>query len=381
MRISLYIHIPFCLQKCLYCDFASSADATVGHEEYATAVIREMELRARALPGQVEATTLYFGGGTPSLLAPQLISNLIDAAARLFSLTSEAEIALEANPGTVTGEKLAGYGLAGVNRLSLGVQSFDDRMLALLGRIHTAQQAREAVTLARESGFSNLGIDLIHSLPGQSVKEWEGVLRQAAALQPDHVSAYGLSVEEGTPFHALMERGEVMLPDQETAAEMICATMDLLASHGYEQYEIANFAKPGRRSRHNQVYWRRGSYLGFGAAAHSFLREPEFGRRWHNPVDLSDYFSRVTLGELPAQDEMMLSRREAMEETLFLGLRLLEGVSTEAFEREFSEPISGVFPGVIEKYLSNGLLAESNGNVCLTRKGLLLANQVFTDFV
>jgi oxygen-independent coproporphyrinogen-3 oxidase len=260
------------------------------------------------------------------------------------------------------------------------VQSLDDAMLAMLGRIHSADEARAAVSMARSAGFDNIGIDLMHSLPGQTLAHWEKTLADAIALGPDHVSAYGLTLEEGTSLHELHERGGFSLPDEETTALMYEAAMDLLPAAGFEQYEIANFARPGYRSGHNQVYWQRGNYLGLGAAAHSFLNSPGYGRRWHNPADIGEYCRLVSAGILPAVDDMELSRQDAMGEALFLGLRRLEGVDSEAFRSEFGVTISDAFPGAVERHLANGLLEMGGGRLWLSRRGLLLANRVFAEF-
>ncbi|HTG81218.1 MAG TPA: radical SAM family heme chaperone HemW, partial [Geobacteraceae bacterium] len=284
METSLYIHFPFCLKKCLYCDFNSLAGSRIKAGDYIAAAVREMALRAEKVAAPVSAPTLYIGGGTPSLMEPSLVGRLIDTAARLYGLAAGAEITLEANPGTLTAEKLAGYRAAGVNRLSLGVQSFDDAMLGVLGRVHTAREALDSYATARATGFVNIGIDLIHSLPGQTPEMWRGELTRAIDLGPEHVSAYGLTVEEGTPFQRLESDGRLSLPDEDAAVTMFRETGAVLGRAGYERYEISNFARPGFRSRHNQVYWRRGNYLGFGAGAHSFLRSPGFGVRWRNPL-------------------------------------------------------------------------------------------------
>jgi oxygen-independent coproporphyrinogen-3 oxidase len=263
----------------------------------------------------------------------------------------------------------------------MGVQSLDDRMLSMLGRVHTAAQAREAIALARSVGFGNVGIDLIHGLPGQSVPGWQDTLRQAVALAPEHISAYGLSIEEGTPFHAMLRKGEIDLPDEESAVRMLEMTGELLTAAGYEHYEIANFARPGFRSRHNQCYWKRGNYLGFGAAAHSFLRRPGYGRRWENPADLHAYCSSAKSGEMPAVGEQILTKEDARAESLFLGLRMLDGVSPADIGAEFGESLSEAFPGVLERLVADGLVEHEGPRLRLTCRGLLLANRVFAAFV
>ncbi|MBT1073893.1 radical SAM family heme chaperone HemW [Geobacter grbiciae] len=378
---ALYIHIPFCVRKCLYCAFASTDEAPLATGEYAALLLREMALRAAALASPLRATTLYLGGGTPSLLEPDLVGNIIDCATRLFRLDPAAEITLEANPGTVTADSLAGYRTAGVNRLSLGVQSLDDRMLVRLGRVHTAQEAKDAFALARRAGFDNIGIDLIHGLPGQSLDHWRDQLRMAAALRPEHISAYGLTVEEGTPFARQEDQGELTLPDEDDAAAMFEETSEILAAAGYEQYEIANFALPGCRSRHNQVYWRRGNYLGFGAGAHSFLREPFPGLRWRNPDDLGTYGCPLADGVLPETDITLLAEEDAMAEWLFLGLRMLEGIEEARFREEFCRPLMEIHGTAIEGLNAAGLLVREGGRLRLTRRGVILSNRVFAAFL
>jgi oxygen-independent coproporphyrinogen-3 oxidase len=309
------------------------------------------------------------------------VARLIEAAARLFHLDSGAEITLEANPGTVTLEKLAGYRAAGVNRLSLGVQSFHDPLLARLGRIHTSVEAVAAIDAARVAGFDNLGIDLIHTLPDETVAMWEDDLRRAVALDTEHVSAYALIIEEGTPLFGEAETGKLVLPHEDDAVEMLLLTVDFLASAGYEHYEISNFARPGRRSRHNQVYWRRGNYLGFGAGAHSFLRRGDGDVRWGNVETLPEYRQRVIDGHLPDMGRQILAMRDAMSEYMFLGLRMLEGVDMQAFSSEFGTAVTQVWPGAIEGLCRDGLLICDGAFARLSRKGFLLANRVFAAFL
>ncbi|HEX9024071.1 MAG TPA: radical SAM family heme chaperone HemW [Geobacteraceae bacterium] len=381
MKTALYIHFPFCVRKCLYCDFNSRAGLNVRAEEYVHLLLDEMRLRREKLPGGIGAETLYFGGGTPSLLEPLLVARIIEAAAGLFGLEGSAEITLEANPGTVDAEKLAAFRAAGVNRLSLGVQSFSDRMLHMLGRVHDARQALVAFDAARGAGFADIGIDLIHSLPGQDLKMWLAELERAVRLRPEHISAYGLSVEAGTPFHAMKERGKLALPDEETAALMFESTDEVLGKAGYEHYEISNFALPGHPSRHNGNYWQRGNYLGFGAGAHSFLATPRFGHRWKNVDDPEYYLETVAGGTLPEEETTELAERDAMAETLFLGLRMLEGIDTGLFRRQFGIPLERAYAEELPPLLAGGLLESSNGRLRLTRRGLILANRVFVEFV
>jgi oxygen-independent coproporphyrinogen-3 oxidase len=376
---SLYVHIPFCVRKCRYCDFNSTDRPVVSPDEYTDLLVREFRAVAAGSP-HAPVPTIYFGGGTPSLFPPAQIFRLITAVAELCGIAPAAEVTLEVNPGTVTRETLRGYRAAGVNRLSIGIQSFDDEKLRLLGRVHTVAEARDTFASARAAGFGNIGIDLMHSLPGQGIAEWRETLGEAVTLKPDHISAYGLTVEEGTPLAAMVEQGEVRLPDEETAAAMFELTADALEQAGYEHYEISNFARPGFRSQHNQVYWRRRDYLGIGAGAHSFFRSPGYGVRWENPAGLAEFAAHAGNTERYGR-AVLLSRREAMAEFFFLGLRMTEGVDLRLFAGEFGAEAGDEFPGVIEKLTGIGLLTREGEMIRLSRTGLLLANRVMAEFV
>jgi oxygen-independent coproporphyrinogen-3 oxidase len=346
--------------------------------EYAALLRTDMAAAARRFD-VTGVGTLYVGGGTPSLLPPPVLAGVLQAAAGCFPLAGDIETTMEVNPGTVTTGSLTGYWRAGVNRLSIGMQSLDDRELSLLGRIHTAAEAVATLRAARRAGFANISLDLMHSLPGQSLDRWKETLERATDLEPEHISAYGLSIESGTPLAAAVARGELEPIDPELGADMFELTVDYLQSAGYEQYEISNFARPGCRSRHNQVYWRRGNYLGFGAGAHSFLREPGFGQRWENPPDLAVYAARLQgSGDPVTQD---LSRGDAMAEFFFLGLRLLEGVDLAAFAAEFGVSAETAFPGVIERFVAGGLLCRRGERLSFSRRGVMLANRVLAEFL
>jgi len=379
VKSSLYFHIPFCRSKCSYCDFNSSDQPDISTASYVELLREELRLRSRVFGTHV-VPTLYFGGGTPSLLTPAQITCLLAAVRTHFTVEKDAEITLEANPGTVTLASLQGYLAAGINRLSIGIQSLDDPQLALLGRIHSADEARSAFNTARAAGFSNIGIDLMHGLPGQTLDAWQVTLQAAVAMKPEHISVYGLSVEAGTPFAKKAAQGELHLPEEELAAKMFELTAEALCSAGYEHYEISNFARPGRRSRHNQVYWRRGSYLGFGAGAHSFLKSPGYGSRWENPAALAEYAAVVCSQKLPGIEES-LPREEAMSEFMFLGLRMLEGVDSKEFADQFGLELEEAFPNRVGKLCERGLLTAEGSMLRLTSKGLLLANLVMQEFV
>ncbi|MDD2335736.1 MAG: radical SAM family heme chaperone HemW [Geobacteraceae bacterium] len=381
MALSLYIHYPFCLRKCFYCAFNSRTDASCTSDEYVAGLLRELEMRSGMPEKGSFAGTLYFGGGTPSLLESCQVEKIIDAAAKHYALSADAEITLECNPGTITFEKLTALRATGVNRLSLGVQSFEDDFLQKLGRAHTAGQSLAAFRAAREAGFDNIGIDLIHSLPGQTLVQWQSELSRACELSPEHLSVYGLTVEEGTPFALLEEEGKLLLPEEEESASMYEKSSEMLGASGYEQYEIANFARPGFRSRHNSGYWQRRPYLGFGAGAHSYLQLPASGIRFSNTERAEDYLQLISSGCLPTSESRNLSRDEAMAECLFLGLRLTEGVSLDHFYKEFSVSFQEVFGTACADLFAAGLLEIRNGYLRLTEKARILSNQVFVRFL
>ncbi len=381
MKLSLYIHYPFCIRKCLYCAFNSVAGTPCTPDEYGAGLLREMELRRAALDCIPAAVTLYFGGGTPSLMPPSLTSRLIETATRLFHLAPDAEITIECNPGAITRERLSDFRAAGVNRLSLGIQSFNDALLQTIGRIHSGREALDAFHDARRAGFGNVGIDLIHSLPSQNNAMWEKDLLQACALRPEHLSVYGLTIEDGTPFGLMEKEGSLPLPDEDESAEMYETASEVLTAQGYEQYEIANFARKGYRSEHNSGYWSRRNYLGFGAGAHSFLRFPGYGLRFSSPENSLEYLRSLERGKLPVTETRTLSRRDAMAEFFFLGLRTANGISLERFYREFSAGFDEVYGESCATLFSAGLLEIRKGHLRLTARGRILSNQVFVRFL
>ncbi|GFE61722.1 radical SAM family heme chaperone HemW [Geobacter sp. AOG2] len=380
MFTRLYLHIPFCRRKCPYCAFVSQESASADLDGYAETLLAEMGLAAQAFRAERPLASVYFGGGTPSLLDPSHIARILERASDLFGLGQGAEITLEANPGTVDQKRLAAFRSAGVNRLSLGVQSFADPMLAALGRIHSAAEAGEAFRAARTAGFDNIGIDLIHALPGQTLPLWRTELEQALALGPEHLSVYGLTVEEGTPFAARYTDDSPLLPDEDLAAAMFEEADDLLTAAGYEHYEIANYALPGRRSDHNSGYWRRDGYLGLGCGAHSFLRRG-YGVRFGNPADLEAYAGAIAQGRLPHGETQSLTRQDALAEFMFLGLRMADGIEEETFRQEFGVGLEETFGREVSKLAALGLLETDGGRIRLTRRGMLLSNQVFARFL
>ena len=373
----LYVHVPFCINKCHYCAFVSAPPEKNDLLEYPNLLIRELQLNA---PSNVPLTSIYFGGGTPSLLQPQQLARLLEEIAAHSGIKTGAEITLEANPGTVDLNSLQGFRAAGINRISLGMQSFDDSFLQCLGRVHTVGQSCEAFEQARKAGFSNISIDLIHSLPDQTLDQWRSELHHAIEFSPEHISIYGLTVEEGTPFALSYPPNSPNLADEDLSADMFELADELLTQAGFDHYEIANYAKPGRHSQHNSGYWKRDGYLGLGVAAHSFLRDG-YGVRFSNPGSLAEYRHQLTSGRLTRNSMQRLTEAEAMSEFIFLGLRLSEGLSRHAFEQEFGRSLEAVYGATIFDLVQLGLLIQTPKSLTLTPRGILLSNQVFSRFL
>jgi len=325
--------------------------------------------------------TIFFGGGTPSLFAPESIATLLDAVRSLWRLSDPSiEITLEANPGTVDRAKLRGLRGAGINRLSFGVQSFHPDHLAKLGRMHSAAEAIDAIGAAREAGFANLNLDLIFGVPGQTLEEWSADLDTAVALSPDHISAYGLTYEEGTAFYAQQRSGRLRPIAEEIEVAMFTHTRTALAARGYAAYEISNFAQPGRACAHNLNYWRAGAYLGVGAGAHSFSLEPTPGRRWGNEKRPQRYIDRARSEGHARVSEESLGETQARGEFVFLGLRCSDGFAAAAFRRRFAVDFTRAFPHA-DAYVRDGLLELVDARWRLTARGLLLADSVFASFL
>jgi oxygen-independent coproporphyrinogen-3 oxidase len=373
----LYIHVPFCVEKCHYCAFISSKPQSSQLLEYPELLRLELQLHSAS---SQPLESIYFGGGTPSLLLPAQIAGILEEMAKRNAIQSDAEITIEANPGTISIDTLKGFYNAGINRISMGIQSFDNLFLKILGRIHTADQARLAFQNARSAGFGNISIDLIHSLPGQSLDQWRTELQQAIAFCPEHISIYGLTVEDNTVFAHMYPPDSPDLVDEDLSADMFECADELLTKAGFDHYEIANYSRPGRRSQHNSGYWKRDGYLGIGVAAHSFLRDG-FGVRFSNPDNLEEYRLSVESGQLSRIDLHQLSQAEAMAEYLFLGLRLAEGINIDVFEREFGCSLEAVYGSTPEDLVRGCLLERQGRNLALTLRGMLLSNQVFARFI
>lgn len=369
--LGLYLHIPFCASKCVYCDFASYPHREMAWEPYLRALCGEMASWRERMEGH-EVISVFLGGGTPSLLSEAQIARLLESAASQFRISPDAEITMEANPGTLTLPKLRACRAAGVNRLSLGVQAMDDRLLRRLGRIHTVREAVDAVEMARTAGFDNVSLDLMYALPGQSRADWRSTLRDAVALEPEHISAYSLIVEEGTPLARQVARGEAELPDEDAAVDMHREAVRFLSEAGYERYEISNYARPGRACRHNIIYWERGEYLGLGCAAHSLVGETRF----ENPRDLDRYLA----GERQLNVEH-IDRQEAMEEMLMLATRMCRGMNLADYRRQFGEDFLRTRMRTLERLRKMGLVEWSADFLWLTERGLELQNAVVVELL
>ena len=347
-------------------------------KEYVSAILKEINLWNRETDSS-DVGTVYFGGGTPSLISPKGISNILSELSKKFKLKNP-EITIEANPGTVDMESLRGYKNAGINRISIGIQSFNDRLLSSLGRTHSSKDALSAFESARTAGFNNIGIDLIHSIGGESSQDWKDDLKDAVSLHPEHISAYNLTIEEGTPFHHSQEKGLMVLPPEEDQTDMLLETIEILCTAGYEHYEVSNYALPGFLSRHNQVYWKGGEYLGIGVSAHSYIRKG-WGIRRTNSSNLTEYFNLINKKGTAVVDEEILSNREAMGEVVFLGLRMMEGINVKDFENRFGINIETAYKDAIEELTTEDFLIYDNDHLKLTRKGLLFYNDVALRFI
>ncbi len=370
----IYIHIPFCVRKCLYCDFYSVADSAL-HAPFVSALLKEIE-GAAAFPDAPD--TLYFGGGTPSLLDPKAISTILDAARRRFRLPDDTEVTLEVNPGSVTRDALLAYRNAGVNRLNIGVQSFDDRILTFLGRCHSSLEARQAITWARAAGFENIGLDLIYGVPDQTLQGWWETIEAAKTFSPEHFSCYMLTFEPGTPLDRLRAAGSIEPVDEDSAAAFFDTTLEALSNAGYGHYEISNFARSrDLRSRHNQKYWNHTPYTGFGPGAHSFSGQE---RRW-NVSDVSAYIEKMSVGQSQVGDAESLTTKQLMIETIYLGLRTADGIDLVRFEERFGASFRDLFASPVALLQEEGLLDISDGRYALTRRGMRFHDYITMRFV
>ena len=370
--LELYIHIPFCVKKCRYCDFLSAPADAGERQEYIEQLCGQIRSYDK-LAEDYHITSIFLGGGTPSILEAGQIRDIFDAVRGTFPVDSDAEITIEVNPGTVDRIKLISYRRAGINRLSIGLQSVHDQELKMLGRIHTFREFQETFTLAREKGFDNINVDLMSGIPFQTLDGWESTLRTVAELGPEHISAYSLIIEEGTPFASR----QLNLPDEDTEYNMYEATSRILKEYGYEQYEISNYAKEGRDCRHNVGYWTRRDYLGFGLGASSLYGKDRFA----NTADMRKYLENSSSPELIREREPVLTREDEMAEFMFLGLRMTKGIAKTDFRQKFVCSIDTVYGDVLKKYEAMGLLLEKDGRIFLSREGIHVSNSVMADFL
>jgi oxygen-independent coproporphyrinogen-3 oxidase len=373
----IYIHIPFCRSRCSYCDFATGLYESAVAERYVASVVTEIATWREVIQLEV-VDTIYFGGGTPSLLSPQQLQLLMNSVRTRFDVSPNAEVTMELNPGTVTPDSLAAFRELGINRASFGAQTFDDRELARLGRSHTVADTRRTFSLLREAGFENVSFDLIAGLPGQTLEQWERNLGEAFALRPEHLSFYLLEVHEGTPLATHIKNGLQPTPDEDVAAEMYRVMLERAAAAGYEHYEISNLCLPGFESRHNSKYWTGAPYYGFGCSAHSFDGE---SRRWANERDLAKYVATVERNASPLVEDRRLTEDDRRAEAVFLGMRMMAGVRTGEFKELFGVDLSVAHADDLENFQHAGLIEFDGDLLKLTRAGALLSNEVFAAFV
>ena len=379
-KLELYVHIPFCEKKCLYCDFLSFSAEDDLHKAYVDKLIEEIRVQAKNY-SDYQISSIFIGGGTPSVIKAVYISNIMSAIYEVFIVESLAEVTIECNPGTVDIDKLLVYKQSGINRISVGLQSSVDKELQHLGRVHTYADFLYSYEKIRESGYKNVNIDLMSALPWQTLDSWKSTLKKVVMLKPEHISAYSLIIEEGTEFSKIYgsPEGRKFLPTEEVERDMYHSTIDILKNYGYERYEISNYAKPGYESKHNIGYWTGEEYLGFGIGASSYV----YGRRFHVEKDIKKYLDiNMKRDIMPLyQNIHELSTKEKMEEFMFLGLRLTKGVLVTDFYDRFGMELIDVFEKPIQKNISFGLLKYENLYLRLTNKGLDLSNRVMGDFL
>ena len=389
-ELELYLHIPFCVKKCAYCDFLSAPADEDAKQEYVNALLCEIQgYEAYHEPYQV--TTIFMGGGTPSLLTGDQVIVIFDALHQSFQIAENAEVTIEANPGTVTKEKLKAWKAAGINRLSIGLQSADNEELKMLGRIHTWEEFLTTYDLARKQGFDNINIDLISAIPGQTEASWKKTLTKVARLDPEHISAYSLMIEAGTPFYEryggnagqglteshAAENTAPPLPDEDAERKIYEMTAEILSEYGYQRYEISNYAKEGYACRHNLGYWERKEYLGIGLGASSLI-----GRsRYHNTGNIRSYIQKVQEKADIKEDVEQLSVKDEIEEFMFLGLRKTKGISISGFEELYRQSIFDVYGTQMKKLMDSGLLEMSGDRIRLTERGSDVSNLVFLEFM
>lgn len=375
-ELGVYIHIPFCISKCKYCDFVSSSEINDMTDGYVKALKAEIEMYSDRFL-QYEVKTIFIGGGTPSILDLTKLESIVDELYKRFNISKNIEFTIESNPGTLTENKLKKYTDIGINRLSIGLQSFNNDILKTIGRIHSTDDFIKSYSLARNAGFKNINIDLIYSLPGQTIEDWENTLRKVIELKPEHISAYSLKIEEGTPFDKLLAENRLQLPSDDEDRQMYDMAIKLLGKSRIEQYEISNFSKKGYECRHNLVYWNNEEYLGLGVSAHSYIDSNRFA----NTKDVHEYIDLISQGKSPIITEELKTKRDEMIETVFLSLRLNRGLELKKFEERFNISIFDIYGDKIDKLVNQRLLSIDKESIKLTRYGMDVSNQVFIEFL
>ncbi len=376
--LSVYIHIPFCVRKCNYCDFASFPSDAAGMSVYVRALMQELH-GYETLASLYQIRTVFFGGGTPSLLPTVQLERILNELRSSFSWDPHPEISMESNPGTLTEEKLCDCRSMGINRLSIGLQSVHNDELKLLGRIHDYDTFLRSYEQAKAAGFDNINVDLMSSLPYQTAEKWESSLRTVAELKPAHISAYSLSIEEGTPFYDQFGQlpGSVALPTEEADREMYRSTRRILEEYGYHRYEFSNYAQPGRECRHNLAYWTGGEYIGVGLSGASYLAH----RRYTNPKQLQEYLAEARHAYENSKKTAPLSRKEEMEEFMFLGLRTMRGISRQEFRSRFGESFPGCYEKTLLDLYNKGYITKLNDRFALTEDGIDVSNVILAEFL
>lgn len=371
-EISLYIHIPFCKQRCFYCDFPTFAGKERFREEYIDALIKEIKDKC----SDYLIKTIFIGGGTPSYLEENDLEKLLITVSKL-NLSDKLEYSMECNPGTVSESKLKIMKKYGVNRISFGLQSCNDNLLKKIGRIHTLEEFLENYNLARKIGFNNINIDLMYGLPNLTIQDWKNTLEKICELKPEHISAYSLIIEEGTVFYKLYEKDKLELPSEDDERIMDKITKDILKANGYHQYEISNFALDGKECEHNKVYWSLDEYIGVGSASSSYID----GYRFTNTSDINDYIEKISNNISVVIERYENSIKDEMEEFVFMGLRMVSGIDLLKFEKKFGVDINSIYKEIIEKNIKDGLLVVEQNKMFLTAKGMELSNSVMSDFI
>lgn len=374
-KISLYIHIPFCAQKCLYCDFPSFARKDHLRKAYIEALNKEI-INLREKHNNLEINTIFIGGGTPSVLESNELECLLKEIAKL-NMAKDIEYSMECNPGNLTEEKLEVMKKYGVNRISMGLQAKQDNLLKGLGRIHNYKTFKENFLLAKKVGFNNINVDLMFGLPNQRLNEWEETLREIISLDPAHISAYSLIIEEGTAFYNLYENDKLKLPTEEEERKMYHLAKKILEENGFNQYEISNYAKEGKECRHNLAYWNMDNWIGVGSAAASYIN----GKRIKNISSVEEYINSINEKGEAVEEIINNSKNDNMEEFMFMGLRKINGIDENEFKKRFSMNINDVYGEILNKYIDEGLLIRESGRIFLSEKGIEISNVIMADFL